>query len=108
MTIALPTVMVFLLAIVQVLLVARDQIAVIHAAREGARAASVAADPAGEGQQAAVAAAGLERDRLAVSVASGAAVRVTVRYRAPTDVPLIGRLLDDVTLRGSASMRREP
>jgi hypothetical protein len=37
----------------------------------------------------------------------GSTVRVDVRYRAPTDVPLVGRLVGDVDLTGSATMRVE-
>ena len=33
---------------------------------------------------------------------------MTVRYRSPTDVPLVGRLVGDVTLRATAVMRPEP
>lgn len=109
LALALPLVFIVLLGVVQVLIVGRDQIAVVHAAREGARAAAVAADPGGEGARAATAAAGLDPARLAVSVAGGAdRVTVTVRYDVPTDVPLIGALLSDVTVTGTATMRTEP
>ena len=110
LALALPLVFVVLLAAVQVLLVARDQLAVIHAAREGARAAAVAADPAGEGGRAARAAlTTLDPGRLSVDVdPSGERVSVTVRYRAPTDVPLVGSLLGDVTVTGTATMQVEP
>jgi hypothetical protein len=109
LALALPLVFVVLLAAVQVLLVGRDQLAVIHAAREGARAAAVAADASGEGTSAARAASGLDGSRLAVSVADdGSRVRVVVRYRAPTDVPLVGALIGDVTVTGTATMRVEP
>ena len=109
LALALPLVFVVILGAVQVLLVARDQIAVIHAAREGARAAAVAADPADEGTAAATAATGLDGDRLSVAVADGGDhVTVTVRYAAPTDVPLVGALVGDVTVTGTATMRSEP
>jgi len=109
LALALPLVFIVLLAAVQVLLIGRDQLAVVHAAREGARAAAVAADVAGEGTQAARAASGLDDDRLAVSVHGGAdRVTVVVRYRAPTDVPLIGALVGDVVVTGTATMRTEP
>jgi Flp pilus assembly protein TadG len=109
LALALPLVFVVLLGVVQVLIVGRDQIAVVHAAREGARAAAVASDPGGEGARAATAAAGLDPARLSVSVTGGAdRVTVTVRYDVPTDVPLIGALLSDVTVTGTATMRTEP
>ena len=37
----------------------------------------------------------------------GTTVRVTVRYRSATAVPLVGRFLDDVGLEATASMRVE-
>jgi Flp pilus assembly protein TadG len=110
LALALPLVFVVILGIVQVLLVGRDQIAVVHAAREGARAAAVAADPVGEGTAAATAAAGaLDAARLSVAVAdSGDRVTVVVGYAVPTDVPLVGAFVGDVTVTGTATMRIEP
>jgi Flp pilus assembly protein TadG len=109
LALALPLVFVGLLAAVQVLVVARDQLAVVHAAREGARAAAVAADAAGEGAAAARRAAGLDDGRLSVAVSSSAdEVTVVVRYRVPTDVPLVGALVGDVEVTGRATMRAEP
>jgi Flp pilus assembly protein TadG len=109
LALALPLVFVVLLAAVQVLLVGRDQLAVVHAAREGARAAAVAADATGEGTRAATAAAGLDASRLSVSVHEGGdRVTVLVRYTAPTDVLLVGALIGDVVLTGTATMRVEP
>src|SRR3954454_15682927 len=106
LALVLPLVFVVLLGVVQVLLVGRAQIAVIHAAREGARAAAVAADPVGEGTAAATAAAGLDAQRLSVAVADGGdTVTVTVRYVVPTDVPLVGVLIGDATVTGTATMR---
>jgi len=109
LALALPLVFVVLLAAVQVLLVGRDQLAVVHAAREGARAAAVAADVTGEGTRAATAASGLDADRLSVAVHDdGDRVTVVVRYTAPTDVPMVGGLVGDVVVTGTATMRAEP
>ncbi len=109
LALALPLVFVVLLAAVQVLLVGRDQLAVVHAAREGARAAAVAADVTGAGTSAASAAAGLDARRLSVAVRDGGErVTVVVRYAAPTDVPLVGALIGDVVVTGTATMRVEP
>jgi Flp pilus assembly protein TadG len=110
LALTVPLVVVLLLAVVQVVVVARDQVAVVHAAREAARAAAVAADPAASGTAAARrAASGLDLARLRVSVASaGDEVRVTIRYRSVTDVPLAGLLVGDVELEGRAVMQREP
>lgn len=108
LALGLPLVFLVLLAIVQVVLVARDQLAVLHAAREGARAAAV--DPAGDtGAAAAHEALGLDPGRASVrSATGGGRVSVTVRYVSPTDVPLIGALLGDITVTGTATMRVEP
>lgn len=95
------------LGVLQVALVARDQLAVELAAREAARAASVAADPVGAASAAARRATRLAP--LAVDVAVGAtAVTVTVRHRSTTDVAMVGRLIADVDLRASATMVLEP
>jgi hypothetical protein len=110
LALALPLVLVLVLAVVQVGLVVRDQVLVVHAAREAARRAAV--DPAAEAPvEAARAPSGLDPDRLTVEAsgrgAAGSVVTVRVRYRAPTDVPLAGALLGDVDLEARASMRVE-
>lgn len=105
---AMPLVLVLLLALVQVVIVGRDQVAVVHAAREGARAAAVAAEPVTAGQRAAREAIGLPAERTSVVVEAGGEVRVTVVHRTITDVPLVGRFVGDVAVRGTAVMRREP
>ncbi|MBK9180245.1 MAG: pilus assembly protein [Acidimicrobiales bacterium] len=110
LALVLPLVALLLLALIQVGLVVRDQVLVIHAAREGARAAAVDDDP-GAARRAALRAAGLAAGRLTVEVdgrgGEGSRVRVRVRYRAPTDVPLVGGLVGDVTVGGSVTMRVE-
>ena len=103
LALALPLVALLLLAVVQVGLVVRDQVLATHAAREGARAAAVGS-PA---RPAALAGSGLRGDRLTVEVAQGELVRVAVRYRSSTDLPLIGPLLPDLMLRANAAMRSE-
>jgi Flp pilus assembly protein TadG len=109
LALALPLVFLVLLGAVQVALVARDQVGVVHAAREGARAAAVAADPVAEATAAARQATTLDPSRLTVEVIEQPSqVRVTVRYAAPTDVPLVGGLIGDVTVTASAVMRVEP
>jgi Flp pilus assembly pilin Flp len=103
LALALPLVALLLLAVVQVGLVVRDQVLVTHAAREAARAAAVGS-PA---RDAALAGSGLRADRLVVEVRRGELVRVTVRYRSPTDLPLVGPLLPDLDLWAKAAMRTE-
>jgi Flp pilus assembly protein TadG len=106
----LPLVVLLLLAVVQVGLVVRAEVLVTHAAREAVRSAAVDADP----QAAAKAASGsttLDPHRMTVQVhgrnGPGSDVEVDVTYTMPTDVPLVGALLGDVTLHATATMRVE-
>lgn len=110
LALVLPLVVVLLLSLVQLGLLVRDQILVVHAAREAAREAAV--DPAPEApRKAAVASSTLAEARLTVSAsgrgAPGSRVKVEVSYRAPTAVPLVGAAVGDLTLRASATMRVE-
>lgn len=106
----LPLVALLLLALVQAGLLARDQILVIHAAREAARAAAVSHEP-DAARRAAERAGPLRPEHLEVTVsgrgAAGSRVRVEVRYRAATHVPLTGLVLPHIHLVGSATMRVE-
>lgn len=98
------------LALLQVALVGRDQVLVTHAAREAVREAAVEPDAAAV-RAAVRAGTRLDTDRLAVEVGPrgepGGRVRVEVRYRAPTDVPIAGVLVGDVELTDTAVMRVE-
>ena len=110
LALVLPLVALLLLAVVQLGFLVRDQVLVVHAAREGARQAAV--DPAPDAaRRAASTSTGLPAAGMDVSVSgrggAGSRVRVAVRYRAPTDVPLVGALLGPVTLRAEATMRVE-
>ncbi|CAB4576251.1 MAG: pilus assembly protein [Actinobacteria bacterium] len=106
LALALPVVILVLLGVVQVAVVVRDQLVTQHAAREAARAAAVSASPTTAASRAA---APLGLDDLGVRVsAAGDVVRVEVRSRTRTDVPLIGALVGDVTHRAVAVMAREP
>lgn len=102
----LPVVFLALLLVVQAGVVVRDELLVVEAAREAARAASVDPDPA-----AAIAAATrvLPGARVAVGPRGeiGDPVRVTVTYVARTAVPGIGPFVPDPTLRAEAVMRIE-
>ncbi len=104
---SLGVIVLVMLAVVQVGLVVADQVLVVQAAREGARAAAVGEDPGG----AAAAATGLDSSRLDVDRRGGATpgdqVAVVVRYRSPTDLPLVGPLIDDVDLSARVVMRVE-
>jgi hypothetical protein len=110
LALVLPLVAVLMLAIVQAAVVARDQILVTHAAREAARAAAVDDDPE-VAERAAQRAAPLVPERLDVEVGErggvGESVRVVVRYRSPTRLPLVGAVVDDLVLDAAVTMRVE-
>lgn len=102
-----PVLVMMLLATVQVLVIVRAQVAVTHAAREGARAAAVSADASA----AARAAVGqlVELDGLSVITSTDAGrVSTVVRATVLTRVPLIGSLLPEVGVAASATMAVEP
>ncbi|MEQ8719540.1 MAG: TadE/TadG family type IV pilus assembly protein [Acidimicrobiales bacterium] len=106
----LPVVALAALLVVQVGLVVHARIMTTHAAREAARVVAIHND-AGAARSAALGAADLDPARLTVSVSGSASpgsdVTVTVTYRAPTEVPLVGALLDDVVLTDSVTMLAE-
>ncbi len=103
----MPIIAIFLLAIVQVVVIVRGQIAVIHAAREGARAAAVSVSPNAAAVAAGRAGAGVAPVTVVASTA-GKAVTVTVRFVDHTSVPLVGAFIPDVTLTGRVTMQFEP
>jgi hypothetical protein len=100
---------VLLLLVVQAGLLVTDQVAVVQAAREAARRASVDPDP--EAARRAALGGRLVPGRTAVTVervaGSPELARATIRHRAATDVPIVGRLLADVELTASATMAVE-
>jgi hypothetical protein len=104
--ILLPLIVLAALAVIQVGLVVRDQMGVVHAAREAARAASVDPDP-----RAAVRAAHRTLPGATVDVGArprvGEEITVTVKYHAVTNLPLVGVLFPDPDLHASATMRVE-
>jgi hypothetical protein len=109
LVLVLPLVVVVALAALQVALVARDQVLLVHAAREGARQAAVSDDDTSVVRATGDATA-LDVRRLAVRTerpAAAGAVTVSAGYRSPTDVPLVGGLVGDVALTAAATMRSE-
>ncbi len=103
----LPFVALALLAVIQVGLVVRSRILVTHAAREGARTAAVGGSD-GDVRRAVAVAGDLPIYRLDVEVRrSGGVATVTVSFRDPTDVPLVGSLVGDAEIRAVATMRLE-
>ncbi|MFT4659163.1 MAG: Flp pilus assembly protein TadG [Candidatus Aldehydirespiratoraceae bacterium] len=104
--VALPLIVVAMLAIAQVGVSIRNEVAVELAAREGARAAAVSADSAGAAQAAARRAVTLPMN---VSVSTdGTTVSVTVTYVDPTDIAIIGAAIGPVTHTATATMAIEP
>ena len=100
LAVSLPFVVAALLLVLQVGLVVRAQVLVVHAAREAARAAAVGERPPPPD--------GLDPARTELEVVgAGPRVAAHVTYRLQTDVPLVGPLLPDVELRGEATMRVE-
>lgn len=103
----LPLLFTLVLLVVQAGLVVRDQVLVVHAAREAARVAAIEGDRA-----AAIAAArsatGLARDRLAIEVRwRGDQVTASVGFRSPVVVPLLRRTLPAVALSAAVTMHDE-
>jgi len=102
----LPLVVLSALAVMQVGLVVRDQLGVVHAAREAVRVASVQRDPAAAVRAARRTLPGASVD-VGVRPAIGDDISVTVEYRSITSLPLVGVLFPDPELRSTATMRVE-
>lgn len=113
LALALPLVALLLVLVAQAGMVVKDQVMVVHAAREAARAAAVDPEP-GAGRRAATAAGPLDPARLAVVIRSSPAglrgppaVTAVVSYRSAVFVPLLAGVFPDILLTGRASMGRE-
>jgi len=102
----LPLLLMAMLALIQVGLLVRDHLAVVHAAREAAREASVAPDPDRAVQAARRTLPGADVD-VGARPEVGGSIAVDVRYRSVTDVPLVGLLFPDPELHARAVMRVE-
>jgi hypothetical protein len=108
----LPLVLIMTLALLQVALLAKDQLVLMGAARAGARQGAVSTDDASVHQAVVDEAASLDPARIEVVVERdggiGLPVRVTARYQAPIAISLVRWLFpNDVGLSGTASMRQE-
>jgi Flp pilus assembly protein TadG len=98
------------LVLVQVGLLVRDHILVVHAVREAARAAAV--DPTIEAAAAAaMAATELDPARLHVDIAgsrsAGSRLWIAVSYRPRLEVPIVGRLFPAVSIQEELTVRVE-
>jgi hypothetical protein len=102
----LPLVVFAALAVIQVGLVVRDRVAVVHAAREAARAASVDPDPSRAVRAARRTLPGAEVT-VGARPAVGEPITVEVTYQSTTDLPLVGALFPDPVLSSSVVMRVE-
>jgi Flp pilus assembly protein TadG len=102
----LPFLFVFLLGLVQVAVIARDQLLVVHAARAAAREASVGSSDA---RVRAAATTVLRHATVTIGPrgAVGTSMMVTVHYDERTKVPLIGDFIANRTLSASSTMRVE-
>ncbi len=106
----LPVIVTLALLLAQVGLVARDSVMIHHAAREAARQAAV--EPTNQAARAAAAGSSrLDPSRMDVALSGGRSegdhITATVTYSAPTNVPVVGPLLPDVTLQAAVTMRVE-
>ncbi len=107
LVLVLPFFAILLLVVVQVALLVRTRVVVVHATREAVREAAVGADDTNV-RAAAIAAADLDPSRVTVSVVrESQRVRVQVTYRESTDVPIVGRLAGDAVFTEQATMRLE-
>lgn len=103
LALTLPAVVMLLLAIVQFALVARDEVLVVHAAREAARAASLGGSASGAAVRV------LPGARVSVEGGSrvGDPVVASVSFHDVTDLPLVGPLIPDPWLHARVTMRAE-
>lgn len=111
LVLVMPVLVALVLTVVQIGVVTRDRLLLTHAAREAARAASVQPEHDPALAAALAAAGGLAPDRVTVELgperASGSRLEVTVRYRAPTEVPVVGLLVPDVVMTTAVTVRVE-
>ena len=111
----LPVVLIALLLIVQVGLVVRDALALVQAAREGARAAAVSASDDDARDAIRRSAGPLDASRIEISIepvagdrSIGEAVDVRLSYVDHLSIPIVSRILSlDLPLHASATMRSE-
>ena len=106
LAVVFPVVLLLALTLIQAALVLRDDLVLVDAAREAARAASLDPDQArAERAAAAVLPGATVSSRARPPV--GELVTVRVSFRSPTSLPLVGPLLPDPVLVARATMRVE-
>lgn len=102
LALVMPVVVVFMLLILQVGLVVREQIALIHACGAAARAASISDSPRDAASSVFSESPVGDRADIAVTTKNGM-VTVDVVFNHPTDLAIVGLFLPDITLRASAT-----
>ncbi|MFM7257696.1 MAG: TadE/TadG family type IV pilus assembly protein, partial [Acidimicrobiaceae bacterium] len=106
----LPFLFLFSLCVVQVGSVANDQLVLNHAAQTAARAVSLADVTPESAQQVALTAisreVNLREVQIEVNLVQDSA-NIALRYDREINVPVIGKLFGDFSLRSSATMPRE-
>jgi Flp pilus assembly protein TadG len=106
----LPFLFLFSLCVVQVCSVANDQLVLNHAAQTAARAISLADVTAESAQQIALTTisreVNLREIQIKVNLDQDSA-NVALHYDREINVPVIGKLFGDLSLRSSATMPRE-
>ena len=105
LALVLPVLVLFLLALVQTALLARDEVLLQDAARAAVREASVDAGSRRVRDAARRSLPGVDVEVHRGGV--GEPVVVIARYRDRTNLPLVGPLFPDVLLRARATMRAE-
>ncbi|MGH2787508.1 MAG: TadE/TadG family type IV pilus assembly protein [Actinomycetota bacterium] len=110
LALALPIVMVVIAAVVEITLVASDQLRLWHAAREAARVAVVDPDPKAADRM--VTDQGFSSADVNVipppaERRGGEPLTVSVAYPRPSRIPVIGSVIDGLELRARATMRIE-
>jgi Flp pilus assembly protein TadG len=106
LALVLPFLVLLMLMLLQVALVGRDYVLVVHAARAAVREASVDAGTARVRAAATHVLKGAKVD-IGPKGSIGQPISVTVRYKVHTDVPVIGALVPDRELRATSVMRVE-
>ena len=108
LALSLPLIALVLAGLVQVGLVVRDQVLVVHAARGVARDRAVDKDAKAAHIAQTATGGALDRDRLTVEIAEqGGRIRARVGYRAPIRLPLARKLVPDVPIAANAEVRSE-
>jgi len=102
----LPLVLALLMLLVQIGLVGRDELLVVHAARDAVREATLTASSAAVERVARRTLPGAVA-RIVRRGAVGEPVEVQIAYVSHTSLPLIGAFLPDLTMHGASVMRVE-